>query len=104
MITCAPCTTVVHLLGISMCDIDLANKLYKLGSGCGSVGRAVASNTRGPWFESLYYMEHLFTVICIEKTKIKKKRPGTAGPFFVMCILSKLRVNRCSIKIAVHWI
>ena len=22
------------------------------GSGCGSVGRAVASNTRGPWFES----------------------------------------------------
>ena len=22
------------------------------GSGCGSVGRAVASDTRGPWFES----------------------------------------------------
>ena len=51
------------------------------GSGCGSVGRAVASNTRGPRFESshrqnLYWT--LFTVSCQEKTKIKKKRPGMA--------------------------
>ena len=26
--------------------------VYLIGSGCGSVGRAFASNTRGPWFES----------------------------------------------------
>ena len=26
-----------------------------LGNGCGSVGRAVACNTRGPWFESIYW-------------------------------------------------
>ena len=37
------------------------------GSGCGSVGRAVASNTRGPRFESSHqqkfiHIEHLFTV------------------------------------------
>ena len=42
------------------------------GSGCDSVGRAVASNTRGPRFESnhqqmLYLI--LLTVNCIEKTK-----------------------------------
>ena len=55
-----------------------------IGSGCGSVGRAVSSDTRGPWFESSHrqkciYIEHLFTVNCVfEKTKIKKKRPGMA--------------------------
>ena len=51
------------------------------GSGCGSVGRAVASNSRGPWYKSRHwqkiYIEH-FIVNCIEKTKIKKKRPGRA--------------------------
>ena len=49
-------------------------------NGCGSVGRAVASNTRRPWFKTshrkTFYIEHLFSVNCIEKTKIKKKRPG----------------------------
>ena len=60
-----------------------ANIFTKWGSGCGSVGRAVASNTRGPRFESSHwqkfiYIEHLFTVNCIEKTKIKEKRPGMA--------------------------
>ena len=25
-----------------------------IGSGCGSVGRVVTSNTRGPWFKSSY--------------------------------------------------
>ena len=49
-------------------------------SGCGSVGRAVAFNTRGPRFDSSHrqiYVEHLF-VYCIEKTKINKKRPQMA--------------------------
>ena len=48
---------------------------------CGSVGKTFASDTRGSWFESsrrqnLY--QTFFTVNCIEKTKIKKKRPGIA--------------------------
>ena len=42
----------------------------QLGSGCGSVGRAVASDTRDPRFESshwqkIIYIEHLFTVNCV---------------------------------------
>ena len=42
------------------------------GQWCGSVGRAVASNTRGPRFESSHrqkfiYIEHLFTVNCVLK-------------------------------------
>ena len=31
-----------------------ANRLTRVGSGGGSVGRAVASSTRDPWFESQY--------------------------------------------------
>ena len=48
---------------------------------CGSVGGAVASNTRGSQFESGHRQNfiHLFTIKCIEKTKInKKRRPGMA--------------------------
>ena len=42
------------------------------GSGCGSVGRAVATNSRGPWFKSSHrkkiYIEHLqSTVLKIRK-------------------------------------
>ena len=54
-----------------------------MGSGCSSVGRAVASNTRGPRFESRHrqiFMEHLFTVNCIV-LKRRKKEAGN-GPFF----------------------
>ena len=51
---------------------------------CGSVGRVVASNTRGPRFKSSHwqkfiYIEHLLTVNCILKKRKKSKRwPGTA--------------------------
>ena len=52
-----------------------------MGSGCGSVGRAVASDTReahGSLIQSLenFYTEHLHTVNVIEKTIIKEKMPG----------------------------
>ena len=48
------------------------------GSGCGSVGRVVASDTRGPRFESAHQKTfyYLSSVNCIEKTNIKKKGPG----------------------------
>ena len=51
---------------------------------CGSVGRAVASDTRGPWFESSHRQkfintEYLYTVNCVlKRRKINKKRPGIA--------------------------
>ena len=52
------------------------------GSDCGSVGWAVASETRGPWFESSHHQNlcWLFTVNCIEKTIIKEKEAGNC-PF-----------------------
>ena len=61
-------------------DAEETNK-ENFGSGCGSVGRAVASNSRGPPFESSHRQEFIywtFTVNRIEKTKVKKKRPGMA--------------------------
>ena len=54
------------------------------GSGGGSVGRAVASDVRGPRFESSHRQTflsdiYLFTINYIEKTKNKeKKRPRMA--------------------------
>ena len=49
---------------------------------CGSVSSAVvASNTRGPQFESSHQEIILlwaFLLLTIEKTKINKKRPGMA--------------------------
>ena len=61
----------------------VSTKIVKNGQCCGSVDRTVASDTRGPRFESshrqiLYY---LFTGSCIEKTKIKEKEAGI-GPIF----------------------
>ena len=63
-------------------------RIIILGSGCGSFGRAVASNTRGLQFESSHrhnfiyqYRTIVYCQLCIEKTKIKKKRPGMAHFF-----------------------
>ena len=50
-------------------------------AGCGSVGIAVTSHIRGPQFESSHrrvFDEYLFTVNCIGKTNMKKKRPARA--------------------------
>ena len=55
------------------------------GRSCGSVGRAVASDTTGLQFKSSHwqkfiYIEHLFTVNCILKRQNKEKEAGN-GPF-----------------------
>ena len=58
---------------------------YKaIGQWCGSVGRAVASNTRGPRFESRHrqiFIEHLFTVNYIVVYENKRKL-GREWPIF----------------------
>ena len=73
-------------------NVEISNNLrvdlrsLDMGSGCGSVGRAVDSDTRDPRFDSSHrqnFIEHLFIINCIEKTKINKKRPGMAHFFIV---------------------
>ena len=62
----------------------MSPNMNQMGSGCGSVGRAVAFDTRDPRFDSSHqqtFIKHLFNVNCVEKTKIKKKEAGN-GPFF----------------------
>ena len=68
----------------------MESKLYLQGSGCGSVGRVVAFNSRGPQFEPRHrqiFIEHLFTVNCIvlKRRKWKKKRPGMANYLNYIC-------------------
>ena len=88
------CLLLAWAPNLSILTLDLSNNsaavdaqlvwityYWKLGSGWGSVGRAVPSNTRGTRFESshrqkIIYIEHLFSVNCV--LKIKKKRPGMA--------------------------
>ena len=60
---------------------------------CGSVGRAVASDTRGPRFESshrqkfiCFYWTFVICQLCSGKTKIKKKRPSMAHYLKILAI------------------
>ena len=57
-----------------------------MGSDCGAVGRAVASNTRGPWFESshrqLLLNIHLLLTVC-RKDKNKEKKEAANGPLLI---------------------
>ena len=54
-----------------------------MGSGCGSVGRAVASNSRGPLFESSDRQKFMLNIYCQPywKDKNKENEAGN-GPFF----------------------
>ena len=72
----------------------------QVGSGCSSVGKAVASDTRGLRFESSYrqkliyfYWTFVYYELCIGKTKIKKKRPGMAH-FFLKKLCSSTTCRR----------
>ena len=79
------CAKVIQLRGSLFRFKRCVQDLTILGSDCGSVGSAVASDTRGPQFESshrrIFFTERLSIANCVEKTKIKKKEAGN-GPFF----------------------
>ena len=50
------------------------------GSGCDSVGRAGASDTRGPRFEySHWQILYILSVNCIEKAQKNKKEVGNSA-------------------------
>ena len=91
------CASIVNL---NMCAavLNMWQTWVMKGSGCGSVGRTVAFDTRGPQFNSSHrqnFIEHLFIINCIEKTKINKKRPGMAHFFKKTWVMTKL---------SSHWI
>ena len=41
-------------------------KTVKVGSGCGSIGRAVASDTRGPQFKSSHRQKFILNIVYYE--------------------------------------
>ena len=43
---------------------DDNNYKYRTGGGCGSVGRAVTSDSRGPWFESNHWQKIILKIYC----------------------------------------
>ena len=66
-------TILVHPL---ICHLkSIKSMIFASGSVC---GRVVTFYNRGPQFDFVsetFYIDHLFTVNCILKTKIKKNRP-----------------------------
>ena len=62
------------MLGISVIDDRKSNirLATALGSGCGSVGRAVASDTRGPRFESSHW-QNLLNIYLLS-TVLKRRK------------------------------
>ena len=58
--------------------VAMEGKNLRVGSSCGSVGRAVPSNTRYPRFESSHWQNLAKSMFyCIEMTKIKEAGNGS---------------------------
>ena len=57
-------------------------KVDQLGSGCGSVGRAVASDTRDLWFESRHQQNFIYKLYN-RKDENKEKEAGSGSSFKV---------------------
>ena len=61
---------------------DIVKEQIK-GGGCGSVGRAVASNSRGLWFESSHRQKIILNIYCQLYWKDEnKEKEAENGPFF----------------------
>ena len=54
-----------------------------VGSGCGAVGRVVASNTRGPGFESSHWqlLLHIYLLLAVCRKDENKEKEAENGPF-----------------------
>ena len=75
-------------LASCLIELDLT-KQVNMCSGCGSVGRVVASNSRGPRFESSHRQNFIYMLnICLLSTvcwkdENKEKKGAGNGPFFI---------------------
>ena len=82
---------------------EWANIVQEEGSSCGSVGRAVASDTRGLRFESSHRQKFIYTLnICLLSTvywkdENKGKEAGN-GPF-----LKNKKATKYSIISSLNW-
>ena len=60
------------------------NYFLCLGSGCGAVGRAVASDTRGPGFESSHWqlLLNIYLLLTVWRKDENKRKRGQEWPIF----------------------
>ena len=60
------------------------NNITEKGSGCGAVGRAVASETRGPGFESshLQLLLNIYLLLTVCRNDENKQKEAGNGPLF----------------------
>ena len=67
------------------------------GSGCGAVGRAVASNTRGPGFESSHrqLLLNIYLLLTVCRKDENKEKEAANGPIF----LFKKRYNKMNLEL-----
>ena len=92
------CTKILKMLFLGR-TVALGNSseqnVFNFGGGCGSVGKAVASDSRGPWFEFSHWLNlyWTFTINCFEKTKIMKKE-AEKWPLKEMFSISKWRFTQ----------
>ena len=58
--------------------------MFSMGSGCGAVGRAVASVTRGPGFESSHrqLLLNIYLLLTVYIKDENKEEDAGNGPFF----------------------
>ena len=84
----AKCSKLIMILSICFLynskvvnfDHGMFIRLAAGGNGCGSVGRAVASNTRGVQFEFSHrpnlYWTYIYCQVALKRRKRREKRPG----------------------------
>ena len=68
---------------LKYCEKEFDKRLKMVGSGCGAVGRAVASNSRGLQFKSSHQKKIILNNVYCQldwKDKNKEKEAGN-GPF-----------------------
>ena len=63
-----------------------------MGSGCGAVGREIASGTRDPRFESRHQQNFIYQLYN-SKDEYKEKEAGI-GPSLKNCLLHGVQFNR----------
>ena len=74
-------------------------KLSLVGSGCGSVGRVVASDTKGPRFKSSHRQQFIYTLnICLLSTVYwkdeNKEKRGRVWPIFFKKKFGFIRIGK----------
>jgi len=66
-----------------------------MGQWCGAVGRAVASDTRGPGFESSHrhFLLNIYQLLTVCRKDENKEKEAGNGPFFKNKISSVTRLR-----------